>query len=1028
MKLPQFAIDRPVTTTMILLIIVVLAFISLSKVPVNMLPDMDMPVVAIITKYPGVGPEEIEKLITEPIEEQAAAADKIKKIKAASLEGVSIMMVEFEWGTNLDSAAQDLRNRVELSLDFLPEDVHRPLVLKIDMDTIPILYYGALSKGSRDLKNLKKLMEDTVQKRLQALPNVASVNVVGSLEKEIVVEVDRDRLSAHHLALLDILNRINAQNVDIPGGHITRGGNEFVIRTMGKYKNLEEISNTIVSSERGIPVYLKDLAAVWDGHQEIRNYATTNGEDCVVIMVNKEPAANNIKVVDAVTKEMESLRKTLPADVEIIKTYDMSTLTRSSVAQLKESAFWGALFAIGVIYLFLWSIRSTLILSLTIPFSIIAAGIPLYLFGQTINMMSLSGIALAIGMVVDDGIVVLENIFRHLQKGKTPRDAALIGASEVGTAVTASTLTSVVVFLPMALAAGVFGIIVRPLGMTVVFSLIASLLVALTLIPMLMPLLFKKAPGEKEERVLTYLKRKYEKAITWTLRHRFITVGTAFAIFIGSLFLFGFVGQEFITKLDEESYTCVVKLVPGTSLDEAHRFSSDIEKLMMSQREVYSTGAFTGVSQAAAIDMVFGAGPAGVNEAELFFNLVPKGERKRSGQSIIDDMNSKLPQTDGAVVYFLGTMDWLSGGEKAIEIKVFGKDLNELRSIGETIEDKLKKIPGVTELDNSMRLRRPEYQIRIDREKASQMGISVLDISSTVEAAFLGKKAISKYREGGSEYDIRVKFKEPFKKTVEDLNNVVISSASGFHVRLNEVAQVVEGKAPARVDREEQQRVVKVSANVFGRDLGSVMQDAEKELRKITLPEGYSLKYGGSYEDMNEMQGAVLMALILVLLLVYMVMASLYEAFLQPFGIMLTIPLAVIGIALALILTGTTLSLSSFIGILMVVGIVTKNGIILVDYIDKLRAGGMERYDAIVTGGSIRLRPILMTALATMFGCIPMALSHGEGSELFAPIGITVLGGLTTSTFLTLLVLPAIYSLLDDLVVKFRRKPAPLRG
>jgi HAE1 family hydrophobic/amphiphilic exporter-1 len=1016
MKLPQFSLNRPVTTTMALLVVVVLAMISLSRVPVNMVPDMDYPAVVVMTKYPGVGPEEIEKLITEPIEEWAASADKIKRIKATSLEGISMMMIEFAWEADLDAAAQDVRNRVEMALDFLPEDVDRPLVLKIDFDTIPVVYYGVISKGSRDLRTLKKLLEDTVQKRLQALPNVASAAVVGSLEREIIVEVDRDRLRAHHLGLLDVLRKIDAQNVDIPGGHITRGGNELIIRTMGKYKNIEEIKNTILAAEKGSPIYVRDVAGVWDGHMEVRNYARTNLLDCAFIMVSKEPAANNIVVVDAVEKEMEALRKTLPPDLEIHKIYDQSTLTRASVAQLKEAAAWGALFAMGVIFIFLWNVRTTLILSLTIPFSILAAGIPLYYFGQTINMMSLSGIALAIGMVVDDGIVVLENIFRHMQQHEQPRAAALTGANEVGMAVTASTLTTVIVFLPMALVTGVFGILVRPLGLTVVFSVLASLIVALTLIPMLIPLLFKKAPKEREGRVLVLMKEIYKGAITWTLRHRLITVAAAVLIFGISLYLFKFVGQEFIPKLDEECYTIVGKLAPGTSLEETNKFSYAIEKTIMDQPEVYSMGGAVGISGALTIDMVFGAGPAGVNEFELFYNLVPKGERKRSGQEIIDAVYSKIPQLDDAVVYFMGTMDFLAGGgEKAIEIKVFGKDLDELRRIGDEIEAKLMTVEGATEFDNSMRQRRPEFQIQIDREKASQMGISVENIAATVQTAFLGKKTVNKYREGGDEYDIRVRLKEPYKKTEDDLRSIIIPSPSGFQVHLREIADIVEGNAPAKIEREEQQRVITISANVSGRDLGSVMKDAEKELTKLVLPEGYSMKYGGAYEDMKEMEAATMFALILVLLLVYMVMAALYEAFLQPFGIMLTIPLSLIGIVSALMITGATLSLSSIIGILMVIGIVTKNGIILVDYIDKLREGGMDRNEAIVTGGSIRLRPILMTALATMFGCVPMAVSHGEGAELFAPIGITVLGGLTTSTFLTLLVMPALYSLLDDL-------------
>ncbi len=1023
MRLPEFSIKRPITTTMILLVIMVIAFISLQRIPVDMLPEFDFPVVAVITQYPGVAPEEIEKLITEHIEEQVAAVDAVKKVKAASLEGASLLMVEFEWGTDLDSAAQDVRNRVELALESLPDDVKRPLVIKVDTDVMPILYYGAVSKSGRDLRNLKKLLDDTLKKRLQALPGVASVSIVGGYDKEIVVEVDRDRLKAHNLSLPEILNKVNAQNADSPGGHITRGGNEFVIRTLGKYKNTDEIRNTLIAVEKGGPVYVRDVANVWDGHKEIRNYARTNGLDSAIIMVNKEPGTNTIRVADKVIEELDTINKALPPDIDIIKIFDMSTLIRSSVSQLKESAAWGALFAIGVIYIFLRNIRSTAALSLTILFSITAAMIPLYLFGHTINMMSLSGFALSIGMVVDDGIVVMENIFRHLQKSGRPREAAEKGSAEVGMAVTTSTITSLVVFLPMALAAGIFGILIRPLGLTVVFSLLASLLVALTLIPMLIPIMFKQTPKVKDGKLFCYTQEIYRKAVSWTLRRRLITISAAAVIFLISGYLFKFVGSEFIPKLDEEAYTCAVKLIPGTSLEETNKFAFEIEKAMMKQPEVYSTGSFVGTSEAAIIDMVFGIGPAGVNEAELFYNIKPKEERKRTGQEIIKEINEQVPQSDNVVaVYFLQTMDWLSGGgEKGVEIKVFGQDLYKLRGIGNTIENNLKAIDGLTGVDNSLRLQRPEFQIHIDREKASQMGVTVQDIANTVETAFLGKKTATRYREAGDEYDIRVRFKEPFKKTEEDLKNVIVSSSGGFPVYLNEVAAVTEGKSPSRIDREEQQRVVTIGANVLERDLGSAMEDVKKKMANLSLPEGYSMKYGGAYEDMKEMQTATMFALGLIILLVYMVMASQFEAFLQPLGIMLTIPLALIGIVLSLILTKTTFSLSSFIGILMVVGIVTKNGIILIDYINQLRAQGMSKDEAIVEGGNIRMRPILMTSLTTILGCIPMAVSRGEGAELFSPIGITVLGGLTTSTFLTLLVMPALYSSFDGLAERIKK-------
>ncbi len=1023
MKLPEFSINRPVTTVMLLMIIVVVAVISFSRVGVDMFPDMDFPVVAIITEYPGVASEEIETLITEHIEEQVAVVDRLNKLKAASLEGVSVMMAEFEWGTDLDIAAQDVRNRVEIALDFLPDDVDRPLVVKFDMDMLPVVYYGVLTKSGRNLTNMKKLLEDTVEKRLEALPGVASVTIVGGYEREIVVAVDRERLRAHNLSLQKIVETVESQNVDIPGGHVTRGGNELVIRTMGKYQNLKEIENTILTIENGIPVYVRDVAEIRDTHVEIRNRGRTNRVTSVLIMVNKEPGTNTIKVVDQVKQELDNIEKTLPPDIEIVRNYDTSSLIRSSISQLRESAGWGALFAIGVIFLFLKDLRTTLTLALSIPFSVLAAFIPLYFMGHTINMMTLSGMALAVGMIVDDAIVVIENIFRHLQEGKSGKEASLVGTSEVGMAVTSSTFTTIVVFLPMALASGIFGIIVRPLGLTVTFSLLASLLIALSLVPMMASRIFKTPPQESRGKLFLTIKDGYDKLIRRTLKHRAKTMIAAVLIFAVSLYLMKFVGTEFIAKLDEETYTIVVKLPPGTSLPETGKFVDSIEKSLMEQPEFDSVISLTGVSEASKMDMVFGVGPAGVNESEIFFNLVPKKKRNKSGQEFLETMRAYIPQLDGAIVYFMDTMDWFAGGgERAIEVKVSGESLQVLGSLTGAIEERMKKIEGICDVDNSLKIGRPEFQIVIDREKASQMGITVSNIAATVEAAFLGRKTATKYRDAGDEYDIRVRFQEPYKKTFEDLKDVSIDSPLGFSVHLSDIATIGEGRGPARIDRETQQRVGIVSANVFGRDLGSVTEDLRKNLEKFPLPEGYYIKYGGSYEHMKEMQTAAMGALVLIIVLIYMLMAAQFEAFLHPFIIMFTIPLSLIGVVFSLMISGTTLSLTSFIGLLTVVGIVTKNGIILVDCINQQREKGIERDRAIILGGGIRLRPILMTAMTTVFACIPMSLSSGEGAELFSPIGITVIGGLTASTFLTLIVMPVLYSLFDDLAQKVKKK------
>ncbi len=1023
MNLPSISIRRPITATMMILIIMVLGFVSLTRIGIDFFPDIQFPTVTILTNYPGVASQEIETIVTRPLEEAVSAVEGVQKVKSTSREGFSIIVTEFRWGTDLAASAQEARNMMEPSLDLMPDDVERPLVTKADIDMMPILYYGLYSTTGRNLRNLRKLIEDSVEKRLDNLPGVASVTVAGGHEREILVNADRSRLKAHNLSINDIIQTIRTQNRDIPGGHLKKGSEEYIVRTTGKYTTVQQIADSVIKMEAGVPVYIKDVARVEDSYKELRHVEKTNMHDSVIMWVTKESGANTVEVVSTVERELEKIQTILPTDINILNVWDTSKLIRDSAARLRETALWGGAIAFLVLLMFLWNIRTTITLAISIPFAIIATFIGLYFAGYTLNMITLSGLALSVGMILDNSIVVLENIFRHLEEGKERKEAARIGATQVSMAITASTLTSVIVFLPMVFATGITGQFARPLGLTVTIALFASLLIALTMVPMIASRFLKAKKARTTGKYFAAIQALYKRMITKSLRHRFLTVCTGIGIFIMSLCVFSFfVGGEVLPKLDEIYSTALIRMEPGTALDETYGFVKKLEQAIMEEPEFRSVISMSGLSDSSKMDTSQGAGAADVNEAVIYFEIAPKGERNRTAVEFMDVIRSKVPPLFKGTFYFMQTNDYLTrGGDRPIEVKLFGRDLTALKRISDQVAEGLKKEKEIVDVDNSLKLGKPEIQISVDRDKASSMGITVADISGTVDAAFLGKK-VTTYRDEGDEYDIRVRFSQRDRESIRDLRDVLIASPKGFLVNLTDVATIKEGRGPVKINREDQERVVTISADTTSSDLRDIEKKVKKVLDTIALPEGYYVRYGGSLEDMQELMVSMFFTIGLIVLLVYMVMASQFESLTYPFAIMFAVPMAIVGVALALFLTGTTLSVMSFIGIMILIGVVVNNGIVLIDYVNQLRERGMEKTEAIIQGGLVRIRPILMTTLTTILALLPMALNKGEGAELFAPISISLFGGLLVSTLLTLLIVPSLYSLIDDASVWVRKK------
>ncbi len=1039
MNLPEFSVNKRVTVTMLIAIVRVLGGIAFSRLGLDLLPDIDYPVVSVLTQYAGVSSEDIENLITRPVEEAVSTVNRVKSVNSFSQEGVSVVMVEFEWGTNLDFAAQDIRDGIGLIRDYLPEDAVEPLVVKFDMSMMPVMFYGVTSEDMNTLQ-LRQLLKDVVKGRIERQEGVAALRLMGGLEREIQVRVDESKLEARALSLDQVVGALRFGNLNLPAGHITKGYKEFLLRSMGEYQNLSEIENTIVgmTSGAGTPIYLKDIAEVADAHREVRSYGRTQKRDSIILMISKQSGANTLQVGNRVKKELEEIERILPSDVRFHLFFDQSEIIRKITSRTGGNAVVGGILAVLMIFFFLRNWRPTFTIAVAIPLSIVATFIAMYFAGYTLNLMTLAGLALGVGMLVDNAVVVIENIFRHLEEGADRITAAKEGAREVAMAITASTLTTMTVFLPMVFATGIAGKLSRGLALTISFALLASLFVALTLVPMLASVIFKRqkpalSETERKETVqkrfgegqFEGIKERYQRVLRWSLSHRKTVLGVTAALFLISLGLIPIVGTEFMPSSDQPFVMLNVEMPIGTSLEETNRLVGEIEDIMIAQEGVLTVGAFGGLSEASKMDVAFGSVDAGIHVGQLSARLLDKKDRKRSNAEIMDAVRLRLPEVEGVQFEFVDMSKQMMGGGAAapVEIKLFGKDIAALKAISERIAHKIEGIEGLRDLDTSLRAGKPELRIRIDQERAGRYGLTVGQVAGTIQTAMQGKVA-GQLRSGGDEFDIRVRFREGDRTAIEDIENLTVRSPLGVQVPLKQLARLEYGEGPVKLDREDQSRRVSVTANVFGRDLGSIMADVRKAVAPMTkgFPSGYFVEFGGDYEQMMETFVALGAALLLAVLLVYMVMAASFESFAQPLVIMFTMPLALIGVVLSLLIAGKTISLVSFLGLIMLAGIVVNNGIVLIDYTNQLRKRGVEQHEALIQAGATRLRPILITSGTTILGMIPMALSTSEGAEMRSPIALTVIGGLLTATALTLVIIPVVYSIVDRISYKTSKR------
>ncbi|MDD8026315.1 MAG: efflux RND transporter permease subunit [Acidobacteriota bacterium] len=1028
MKLPEFSVNRRVTTAMLAMIIVVVGAISFSRLGLDLFPDLEYPTVSVITSYRGASPEDIENSITRPLEQVVSSVNRVKKLASTTTEGTSLIQVEFEWGTSLDFAAQDLRDQIGLYKNYLPAGVDDPLVVKFNMGQMPVIFWGIT--GNRPTAELKDLIDDEVARRLERIDGVASAQTASMDTREILVDVDKRALQTLNLSLNQILGALALDNANMPAGHLVERHTDYLVRTLGEFKSLDDIRATVIgATAKGSPIYIRDVAEVRDTLKETRYVGRIAGQNGVFLFVSKRSGANTAIVGAAVKKAIEPLVKSLPPDVQFHTIMDQADMINNVTKNTGRTAWQGALLAVVMIFLFLWNWRPTLIIGISIPMSIIATFIGLYFAGFTLNLMTLGGLALGIGMLVDNSIVVIENMFRHVQMGKDSKEAAKLGASEVGMAITASTLTTIVVFLPLAFAQGITGKLTTGLALAVVFSLVSSLFVALTIVPMLGSVLFRHKKDDAKTirktigRDFSRPQAVYRKGLNWALHHRKVVVFGTLGLFIASAALIPVLGTEFMPTMDMDMLIFKVSAPVGTALAETDRFGTMIEKVIAAQPEVKIISYQAGSSaEDNPSDSGFGSAPTGPHEAQFFIGLKPIGERTATNLEIQERIRKLLPRFENVKVEAVDmTGTFMGGATSPVEIKIFGQELADLRRYADDVVSRIKDVPGIRDVTHTLAQAKPEYHIKIDRDRAARFGLTVNQVESAVQMATLGQVA-TRYREAGEEIDVRIRFKNEFRDSIQAVAAIPVLAPTGSSITLDQVATVELGQGPIQIARENQARRVSITANISGRDLGGVVRDVKTRIVPVEkgLPAGYFLEIGGSYEQMNDAFVTLAGVFALAVLLIYMVMASQFESLKHPFIILFTIPLCLIGIVIGLLIAGRPVSLPVLIGMIILAGVAVNNAIVMIDYTNQLWRGGMDKKKAILEGAVTRLRPVLLTALTTILGTFPMAITRASGSGMLNPLGVTLLGGLTATTLLTLFVIPVIYSLFEK--ARFREK------
>lgn len=1024
MNLPKTFVKRPVTTLMVFMGLLIVGIFALVQLPIDFFPEIEPPIVSVLTSYPGASAQDVEQNVTKIIETSLGTVSELKKITSTSMDNVSVVVLEFEWGTNLDEASNNVRDALEFAKRSLPAEVEKPIIFKFSTSWFPVVFLSATAE--ENYPGLNKLIEQKVADPLKRVPGVGTVLAFGGPIRQIQIIIDPKRLEAYNLNIQRIGQILQSENITLPAGSIKMERLEYNIRVPGEFKDANQISNIVVAKSptgSGL-VYLKDVAEVKDTLKERTINVRLNGGRGLQLIVQKQSGANTVTVASAVKKEIERLKKDLPSDVRLEVIFDGSVFIVNSISNLTEAIILGGFFVSLVVLVFLRQWKATIIIILTIPFSLIVAFIFLYLTKNTINIISLSSLSIAIGMVVDDAIVILENITRHVERGARPREASVFGATEVGLAVTAATLTIVAVFLPLTFLTGIAGIMFKQLGYLVTITILTSLFASLTLIPMLSSRWLKQKSEEpthygkfqklydKSEKLFVTIEEFYGKTLNWALNHRRFVIISGTIIFIIVVGSFPFLGKgtEFMPKSDESQIQIYVELQTGYNLDETINIAKKVEEIIQKEAPEISFMAV----RAGINDQGFSAALLGQKEGLHMFNvqtrLTRKHERKRSVFEIADVLRNKIKPIPGITQLTILTASTLFGSDKPFAIDIIGHDFATTTRLANQIKEIVKNIPGTRDVDISRGQERPELQVILNRDKLALLGLNTATVASAIRNSMYGLTP-TRYREAGDEYDIFIRYDKTYRTSITELENISIPTMTGQIVKLKDVGKIIEQFSPPDIRRKNQERVVTVSANIEGRSLGDITNDVRKAISKLDIPPDISIEYAGQIEQQQETFQDLFLFMILSIFLVYIVMASQFESLLDPFIIMFSVPFSFVGVFLALMIFGFTFSVISFLGAVLLIGIVVKNAIVLVDYINITRARGVELREAIIFSGKNRLRPVLMTTITTLLGMLPLALSKGEGSETWNPLGLSVIGGLSVSTLITLVFVPIIYSL-----------------
>lgn len=1023
MKLPEFGVKRPIAAAMIFVAILVIGVFSLTKLPLDLMPNMEFPSLTVITVYPGASAIEVEEQVSKPLEAVLSSAENLVEIKSISKENVSFIQLRYEWEEDITAAANNARDLLELVKSRMPSQAYTPIIYKINASMMPVLGYAV--NADENYNGLEEIVEDQIASALRKVDGVGTVIYLGQPQREIRVEIDPTRMQAYGMSVAQLSMMLKANNVNVPSGFVTEGAYDFSVRMPGKYERVEELENTVIKAVNGRVVRLKDVATVRDTFKETDASAFNHVGKGIALLVQKQSGANTVDVVNAVRAEIADIQKDLPSDVQIFEVIGSDELVTSSINNLSSSIWYALIFVTLVVLLFLREWKSSLIVFLTMPVSLISAFIVMNVLGYTINIFSLVALVIAIGMVVDNAIVVLENITQHIERGAMPKQAAMFGASEMGLAIAASTLTTIVVFLPLVFMGGIVGVMFKQLAVLTVTCMITSLFTALALTPMLSSVLLKPAPrggeGKKHgklynwsERMFQRIERVYHDFLGWAVFHKGITLVSALVIFALVLLLGKAVGTDYIPDIDAGSVSIQFETEQGTSHTLTEQVGNQIVQLLQDHVPEIAEGGIASITGQTDDGVLTAVGfKEGKNIGTIFCHLKPVDERKRSSQQIADDIRpliEAIPEIEKVTVSGGSAMATaLTGNRAPIEFVVYGKDIDQMNQVAFEIERKAKECPEFTNVEALVSAGNREVHILVDKDKASQMALNPGIIGIQVRENLYGAKAGS-YTEDGTDYDIRIQYAPEYRNSISKLREMQVTNLLGQQVPLIAVADIQEKEGPVQIERLTQQRYVKVTTNLNGISLGDGAKKAEQIIGDLDTPQGVTVSLGGQVEDQGDTFSSLTVIFVIGLLLVFMVMAAQFESLLDPFIILFAIPFTLVGVILAFLITGTTLSVVTFIGLIMLVGIVVNNGIVLVDYSNMLVRRGYSIRDAVMESGRSRLRPVLMTSMTTILGMLPMALSRGMGKELYAPLGITIIGGLLISMLVTLILVPTAYA------------------